>query len=164
MSFLWTKSATSLEVQWLRLHFHCRVGGSISSLGTKIPCASWRSQKKYKIQTWIRCLTPNRPLHPSGDVHPEQTLERCWLSSGLALAGGGGAGGGRVRPPPGDFLRGGFSDVLTLQEMPLGFTGVSKISTRKLPPLRETAVKPSPGEHERCLGLAIQASVPGLGL
>ena len=67
------------------LCFHCRVLGSIYSPGTKIPRASWRDQKKYKIQAWIRCLTPNRPLHPSGNVHPEQTLERCWLSSGPAL-------------------------------------------------------------------------------
>ena len=39
-----------------------------------------------------------------------------------------------MRIPSGDSPRGGFSDVLTLQEMPLGFTGESKTSTRKFPP------------------------------
>ena len=61
-----------------------------------------------------------------------------WKDAGSALGRhwrvGEGQGGGRVRAPPGDSPREGFSDVLTLQEMPLGFTGVSKISTRKLPP------------------------------
>ena len=41
---------TSLAVQWLRLHFHCRVS-SIPGLGTKIPHADFGVAEKLKQKT-----------------------------------------------------------------------------------------------------------------
>ena len=70
----------------------------------------------------------------SSRANTGKMLAQLWASSGPALADGGGAGGGRVRIPSGDSPRGGFSNVLTLQEIPLGFIGESKTSTCKLPP------------------------------
>ena len=43
----------SLVVQWLRLHtFNAGATGSIPSRGTKVPHASWHSQKIKRPQIW----------------------------------------------------------------------------------------------------------------
>ena len=45
---------TSLAVQWLRLHISTAGGtGSILDQGTKIPCATWCSQKNKNKNKWI---------------------------------------------------------------------------------------------------------------
>ena len=83
---------------------------------------------------------------------------------GPALAGrdhcGVGEGQGVGQSPSWRLPR--FSDVLTLQEMPIGFTGLSKTSTHELQPWPRTAAKGSPVERDRRLGPA-QAAVRGFG-
>ena len=47
---------TLLVVQWLRLYFNARGASSIPTWRTKIPCATWHSQKINK-NNYRMCLT-----------------------------------------------------------------------------------------------------------